>query len=447
MKKKLLAAVLTLTMLLGLMPMTAFTADTGKAIQLDTSGISGYTAAAGYDYIYMGSYDSKPIKWRVLDTKTNMDNATEGDGLFLLSEVLLGKESEEWGGIYFNPHEGSDNEWKNSNAQAWCKDFAGIAGDKVADAFSGPELGAIMETTKNDEVFKSSSGIKERFLESKLDGDKVFFLSAEEAETPAYGFVNDNARIAKFGGKNGYWWLRSTVDDTRNAGCVVPGSESEPGGVVGVISREAPVAARPAFNLKPESVLFISAAEGGKIPDAGIGTISEIPAFPDTSKESGNKAWKLTLLDSTRQFEVVQDNAAGKPGGTIKLEYTGATVGTNEYISVIIANNSGAQYYGRLLQPTSASGEVSLAIPSGLADGTYILNLFSEQCNADMLTDYASAFDTVTLTVASGTAPAITTASLPSGAVNTAYSQTLTATGDAPITWSVKAGSGGYPQD
>lgn len=40
-----------------------------------------------------------------------------------------------------------------------------------------------------------------------------------------------------------------------------------------------------------------------------------------------------------------------------------------------------------------------------------------------------------------GTAPTITTASLPGGTVGSAYSQTLTATGSSPITWSIVSGS------
>lgn len=47
--------------------------------------------------------------------------------------------------------------------------------------------------------------------------------------------------------------------------------------------------------------------------------------------------------------------------------------------------------------------------------------------------------DAATLTVTA--APEITTASLPDGTVNTAYSQSLTATGAATITWSVTAGA------
>ena len=70
-------------------PTVAFAAGTGKAIQLGTSGISGYDTAkvgTGYDYIYMGSYNSSPVKWRVLDDQTN----TGATGLFLLSEDLAG---------------------------------------------------------------------------------------------------------------------------------------------------------------------------------------------------------------------------------------------------------------------------------------------------------------------------------------------------------------------
>ena len=63
-----------------------------------------------------------------------------------------------------------------------------------------------------------------------------------------------------------------------------------------------------------------------------------------------------------------------------------------------------AQYYGRVAQPTEASGQIQIKIPASLADGTYTLNVFSEQYNGGenddtKLTDYASAFEAVTLTV------------------------------------------------
>ena len=47
----------------------------------------------------------------------------------------------------------------------------------------------------------------------------------------------------------------------------------------------------------------------------------------------------------------------------------------------------------------------------------------------------------LTTGVGGSSAPVITTASLPGGTVGSAYSQTLTKTGTAPITWSITSGS------
>ena len=48
MRKRILGLMLCCVMLLGLMPTTAFAADTGKGIQLGASGISGYDSTTGY---------------------------------------------------------------------------------------------------------------------------------------------------------------------------------------------------------------------------------------------------------------------------------------------------------------------------------------------------------------------------------------------------------------
>ncbi|WP_418986483.1 putative Ig domain-containing protein, partial [Agathobaculum butyriciproducens] len=116
------------------------------------------------------------------------------------------------------------------------------------------------------------------------------------------------------------------------------------------------------------------------------------------SKYTGNE-WKLTLKDSNRNFAVTETTVSGDPGDTVTLHYTGATAGINEYISVILADNSGAQYYGRVAQPTAENGTVEIKIPSGLAPGSYTLKVFSEQCNDDKKTDYASDFVDIDLTV------------------------------------------------
>ena len=97
---------------------------------------------------------------------------------------------------------------------------------------------------------------------------------------------------------------------------------------------------------------------------------------------------------------MTETTVSGDRGTTVTLHYSGATNGTNEYISVLLTDEQGnALYYGRVAEPNSAEGEVSLTIPDALAAGTYTLNVFSEQYNGDYQTDYASAFEAVTLTV------------------------------------------------
>ena len=124
-------------------------------------------------------------------------------------------------------------------------------------------------------------------------------------------------------------------------------------------------------------------------PDGGVTPISEY---------TGNE-WKLTRLDNSRSFAVTEKAVSGDPGDTLTLHYNGATTGANEYISVIVADNNGAQYYGRVAQPTAENGTVEIKIPSGLAPGSYTLKIFSEQYNGDYKTDYASDFTDISLTV------------------------------------------------
>ena len=167
---------------------------------------------------------------------------------------------------------------------------------------------------------------------------------------------------------------------------------------------------RPAFNVNLTSVLFTSAAEGGKSSGAaGAAALKKIEGY------SGNE-WKLTVLDASRTFKVTETAVTTAAGGTVELNYTGATVynatsAPNEYISAVLYDADGnLAYYGRLAQPTAASGKVTVTLPSDLTNGSYTLKVFSEQCNGDKTTDYASALSTVTVTVSDpATAPTITT--------------------------------------
>ena len=373
MKKRILSILLVCCMVLVLLPTTVFANNDGaKAIQLGTSGISGYDSTnRSYDYIYFGTWNNSTVKWRVLDTKTNMPNAQEGDGFFLLSDALLGTGA--FGGVEFDYTTPYTNDWKGSRGQDWCNGF-------YTRNLSTTEQKAVFATSKSDDPY-----IDGRFMGSEniLNGDKVFFLSAEEAGKAAYGFIDDNARIANYGDSAGGWWLRSPHQDYNSAGVV-----NASGGVRAEWVNDTN-AARPAFNLKPDSVLLVSAAVGGKGAADGI---FKIPEY------SGDE-WKLTLLDDTRTFRVTETAAVGKPGGSVTLNFSGARTGQNEYISAIIKGESGATYYGRIMKPTATDRQLSFTLPHDLASGNYKLHVFSEQCNGDYQTDYASQFQTVALTV------------------------------------------------
>ena len=371
MKKRLLSILLCLCMAACMLPTVAFAAgaENDKAIQLVDSGTAANISGGQNDNIYFGTWDEEPIKWRVLDDQTN----TGESGLFLLSDALLG--TGRYGDVYFDNSGNTSNAWQSSTAKTWCNNFYG-------SSFSNGEQGAVLATTKSDEAL-STGGISFAASENILNGDKVFFLSAEEAENSAYGFTDDNARIANYGNSAGVWWLRSPYAIFTTYAGVVFGD-----GPVYAYVVSGVWAARPAFNLNLNSVLFASAAVGGK-PDGGLTPISEY---------TGNE-WKLTLKDSKRNFAVTETTVSGDPGDTVTLHYTGATAGINEYISVILADNSGAQYYGRVAQPTAENGTVEIKIPSDIAPGDYTLKVFNEQYNGDYNTDYASNFTDIALTV------------------------------------------------
>lgn len=431
-KSKLLSLLLTICLVVGLMPTAALAAgtDTGKAIQLVDSGTAANIGGGQADNIYFGTYqqssdgsggyNTDPIKWRVLENANGQ--------LFLLSDQNLD---------VFQYHTDYESvTWEKSTMRSWLNGYGasentgGSSGTDytednfISTAFSAKEQPAIANTTvvnDNNPDWSTEGG--------NDTTDKIFLLSIAEAQNSSY-FADNSSRIATNtayvagGGKTGssymngvgeadYWWLRSPGYDDDNAASVSGngGVDSDGDDVYYDIT-----AVRPAFNLDLTSVLFTSAAAGGKIPAAGSGGNQggeAADAIFEIGDYTGNE-WKLTLLDNSRNFAVTETTASGKPGDTITLNYTGATTGTNEYISVIIADNSGAQYYGRVAQPTATDGKVEITIPSGLADGTYTLYVFSEQYNGGeqddtKLTDYASAFETVALTVSSDTtAPTLT---------------------------------------
>ena len=154
-----------------------------------------------------------------------------------------------------------------------------------------------------------------------------------------------------------------------------------------------PSAVRPAMNLSTagNNILFVSAAEGGK-PAGGLTEIGEY---------TGNE-WKLTLKDASRSGFSVTTTAVSTTnyGGDIRIEYSGAKTGDNEYIAVLLKDSAGnPTYYGRSAALTEASGTVTIPVAAGLTAGDATLYVYNEQYNGDKMTDLASELKSIPLTV------------------------------------------------
>ena len=393
MKKRLLSILLTLCMALSLLPAVAFAEGGAKAIQSGTGSIHGYDTSGGYSYIYYGTWRNSPIKWRVLDTKANTG---ETDALFLLTDECLYPLPGDLYACYiqFNPADKQNRHlWKDSTLQGWFKSTF-YSGEN--SAFTSAERALIPATTQASSVFSyKAPGAPSwdpgmRFQICALEAEHVFAPSIQDVVNAAYGFTDSASRIAGPSNSLGpgtRYWLRSFEISEQ-----LPFMVGEDASLMGDWG-DNPSAVRPAMNLSTagNNILFVSAAEGGK-PAGGLAEISEY---------TGNE-WKLTLLDSSRSgFAVTTtDLSAYTRSGTVKIGYTGAKTGTNEYVSAMILDAAGnPAYYGRSSAAlTDENGTAELTIPA-LAEGTYTLKVFNEQYNGDKMTDLASAFADVTLTV------------------------------------------------
>ena len=443
--KQWIGALLAVCLVMAMLPTAALAADTGKAIQLVSEGSAGNLGGGQADNVYFGNYyqsnasTKEPVKWRVL--------SNTGGQLLLLADQNLD---------VFQYHTEQENvTWETSTMRSWLNGYDASAntggssgidytGDNFLDtAFSIEEQRAIVETAVvNDDNKDENYGTNGNGGNDTTD--RIFLLSLTEADNrnyfPKYNYLSTNTAYVAGGGKLGkgmngagepdWWWLRSPGASNLTAAFVeyegaAPVFEGQP------VDYDR-LAVRPAFNLNLSDVLFTSAATGGK---SASGMDSGLTAVQNYS---GND-WKLTLKDSTRSSFAISN---GKwSGNTLTFSYSGAQTGTNEYLSAVILENGAITYYGRILQLTSASGTASLSLPSGVTlSDTTKLYVFNEQFNGNKRTDYASALSPIPAPAAEQP-PVITTTTLQGGKAGAAYSQTLAATGTAPITWSIESGS------
>ena len=376
MKKRILSILLTLCMTLCLTPISVFAEEVGTegsaAIQLGTDALSVLSKnvnTATAPTVYFGqNHENNPTAWRVIGYDGSGVTSSKGDITLLAAGAM---------GVIPFVDTILNNEYAPSNLKT--------AIDALAEKLTTEENAAVKKRTLTSGSYDGEN--TDCVAGGQVDNAVFWPLSAKEAIA-----VNNDLRALNPAHPNWVdsgWWLRSPGSDKYRL-AVVRSEDSVQYSGFSVLIFNNHRTVRPAFNLNLNSVLFASAAVGGK-PDGGLAEVS---------KYSGNE-WKLTLLDSRRNFAVTEKTVSAAPDDTVTLNYKGATTGKNEYISVILADNNGAQYYGRVAQPTAKSGTVEIKIPSDIAPGDYTMKVFSEQYNGDCKTDLASAFADVTLTVES----------------------------------------------
>ena len=375
MKKRLLSIVLILSMMMCLVPITAFaegeTATGTAAIQFGTDAISVLSKnanSANAPTVYFGqNHDNNPAAWRVIGYDGSGVASTQGD-MALLAAYNMG-----W--TMF----GESNAYADSDLKE--------AVDALAGKLTAKETDAVEKRTL---ASGSYEGENTDCVAGPAVSNAVFWpLSSKEACA-----VKEDLRIVDpehMGWLSSFWLLRSPSAFDSNVTYV------EGDGVVkfdySVYGIYQELGVRPAFNLNLDSVLFTSAAVGGK-PDGGLQPVSQ--------NYTGNE-WKLTLYDSKRNnfSRTTREVSTSTKGGTVEISYTDAKTGANEYISALIFDDVGnITYYGRSNAPlTENDGTAQITIPAGFAEGTYTMSVFNEQYNGDCKTDLASGFADVKLTV------------------------------------------------
>ena len=373
MRKRILSILLTLCMLLCLVPTSVFAegeAATGTAaIQfgIDVADVLNKninTASAAT--VYFGQdHENNPGAWRVIDYDGNSAAGTAGN-MTLLAANNMGLSKF-----------GASNAYADSALKE--------AIDALADKLTAKETDAVEKRTLASGNYdgENTDGVA-----GPAVSNAVFWpLSSKEANA-----VNNDLRVVDPehpGWASCYWWLRSPDEDYSTAFVAGRGEIRYYGGY----STSKEFGVRPAFDLNLDSVLFASAAVGGK-PDGGLQPVSQ--------NYTGNE-WKLTLYDSKRNdfSRTTWEVSASTKGGTVEISYTDAKTGANEYISALIFDDVGnVIYYGRSnASLTEKDGTAQLTIPAGFAEGTYTMKVFNEQYNGDCKTDLASGFADVTLTV------------------------------------------------
>ncbi|WP_026498756.1 InlB B-repeat-containing protein [Butyrivibrio sp. WCD2001] len=335
-------------------------------------------------YIWYGSYNGNPVKYRVLSPKTTTFGGTT---MLLDCDNTLYEDR-------FNSSSSNGNKWATSAVNSRLNGDAFL---NKPDGFTGIEKEAMANSTVAAHNISIANGNLYDFNSyTALNGEKVFLLDVEDVLNPDYGYsttdgwvyyedrhVYDVINVASRK-KDASWLLRNGARFSSYAGCVGSSGQIDDNTFVSNY-----VGISPAFNLKLDSILFTSVINGS----AGV----------------YNSEYKLTLLDETMTAALQTGKDISVSGKMITIPYTvgGVNAANASQVSVMIldkeykkanSNNANVLYYGKLNSSEAISpgpGEGTFELPYGLdipGWGTdYHVYIFAEDVNGIKQTDYASA--------------------------------------------------------
>ncbi len=111
---------------------------------------------------------------------------------------------------------------------------------------------------------------------------------------------------------------------------------------------------RPTLALSRNAILFYTQTDGSTVEGAGTALGSFYKTTEKKGGTSSTSEWKLRIQDSGRNFSV--SNVVVK-GNKVTYDYANAKTGTDEYVSVLILDDSGKNilYYGKILDLSGGS--------------------------------------------------------------------------------------------
>ena len=332
-----------------------------RKVQLGRDALRENVNTATAPTVYFGqNHENKPAAWRVIGYDGNGVTSAQGDMTLLAAGNM---------GVMQFAGNGASNEYAPSDLKT--------AVDALAEKLTTEENAAVKKRTLTSGSYNGEN--TDCVAGAQVDNAVFWPLSTAEASA-----VNNDLRIVDkehptWDSSN--WWLRSPGEEDYIDG--IPSAVVRGGGGVLYFGLNVTrwYGVRPAFSLKSSSVLFTSAAVGGK-PDGGLTPISEY---------TGNE-WKLTLSDSDRSGFLA--TLKSHSGNSVRFDYKGAKTGASEYISAMVINGETIKYYGRLKNVSETgmeSGNLTLNLPVAVdVEKGDRLFVFNEQCNGDCKTDYAS---------------------------------------------------------